>query len=326
MRALALWSGGLDSSLAIKVIQQQGIEVIALNFDSYFFGGKNPNMEKWAEELGCKLEYIDFKEIHRKITENPPSGYGKNMNPCIDCHALMMEKAIELLEKYDAKFVITGEVLGQRPMSQNYQSLKQVAKLSKSADLIVRPLSGKLLPPTLPEEKGWIKREKLEDIQGRTRKRQFELAEKLGVTDYPDPGGGCLLTDPNYSTKLKILKDDERFDNGYIFEAIQLGRMYRFDQGKYIVIGRGEEENIKLSEYKDNADIFVKGDTTPGPTILGFGDFNEQNVEDIKTIFARYSKTKGQEPSYLLLNGKKEIKEPINTEDFQDRIKQYHVI
>ena len=169
VRALALFSGGLDSALAIKVITNQGVEVIALNFVSHFFGGKNEKAEAMAKQLGVKLEYVDFSQKHIEILKNPVYGRGKNMNPCIDCHALMFRFAGELLEKYDADFLISGEVLGQRPMSQNYQALEKVKGLTQLEDLIVRPLSAKLLPPSKPELEGLIDREQLLDIQSRQR-------------------------------------------------------------------------------------------------------------------------------------------------------------
>lgn len=169
IKALALFSGGLDSALAIKVVQEQGIEVIALNFVSHFFGGKNEKAESMAKQLGIKLEYIDFKKRHILVVEDPVYGRGKNMNPCIDCHSLMFKIAGELLEKYGASFVISGEVLGQRPMSQNSQALEKVKKLSGMEDLVLRPLSAKLLPPSKAEIMGWVDREKLLDINGRSR-------------------------------------------------------------------------------------------------------------------------------------------------------------
>ncbi len=202
MKALALFSGGLDSTLAIKLIKDQGVEVIALNFVSYFFGGKNERADKAAKDLGVQIEYIDFKEIHKEIVKNPPNGYGKNMNPCIDCHALMIKTAGELLKKYDASFIITGEVLGQRPMSQNSQALKRVEKISGMEGYLVRPLCAKLLPETIPEKNGWIDREKLQNLNGRGWTRQMELAAELGVVEYPSPEGGCLLTAPGYSRRL----------------------------------------------------------------------------------------------------------------------------
>ena len=204
-RALALFSGGLDSALAIKVIKDQGIDVIALNFVSHFFGGKNEKAEKMAEQLGIKVEYVHFEKRHTEVVKNPVYGRGKNMNPCIDCHSLMFKVAGELLEKYDADFVISGEVLGQRPMSQNRQALNIVKKESGFSNKILRPLCAKNIEPTEMELNGLVDREKLLDISGRSRKTQMELAEKWGITEYPSPAGGCKLTEPNYALRLRDL-------------------------------------------------------------------------------------------------------------------------
>ena len=221
IKALALFSGGLDSALAVKVVKDQGIEVIGLNFVSHFFGGKNEKAESMAKQLGIQLEYIDFKKRHTDMMQNPVYGRGKNMNPCIDCHSLMFKIAGELLEKYDAQFVISGEVLGQRPMSQNSAALEKVKALSGMDDLILRPLSAKLLPPSKAELEGWVDREQLLDIQGRSRARQMELTEKYGLVEYPTPGGGCLLTDPAYSDRLEIIEKDGLMDeNIHIFSIL----------------------------------------------------------------------------------------------------------
>ncbi|OQY09181.1 MAG: tRNA (5-methylaminomethyl-2-thiouridylate)-methyltransferase [Fusobacteriia bacterium 4572_132] len=323
MRALALFSGGLDSCLAIKVIQEQGIEVIALNFDSYFFGGSNERAEKMAKQLGVKLEYIDFRERHKEIVENPPSGYGKNMNPCIDCHALMLRIAGELMEKYQADFIITGEVLGQRPMSQNSQSLKRVEKLSGMKGLVIRPLSAKLMEPSNLEKKGLVDREKLLDIQGRGRGRQLELVKKYDISGFESPGGGCLLTEPNYSKKLKLLKEDENFNKEFLFELLKAGRFYRLDKGKYIIIGRNSEGNEILKKYKEKCDLVIFGNKTPGPVILGVGELDKKDLDFAIKLFARYSKTKGEEKSYLFVNDKAEELEKIDRGELEKDIEKY---
>ncbi len=328
MRALALFSGGLDSALAIKVIQKQGVDVIALNFVSHFFGGKNEKIEKMSEQLGVRVEYVDFKAIHTEIVKNPPSGRGKNMNPCIDCHALMFKYIAEhLLEKYDAQFIISGEVLGQRPMSQNKNALNRVKKLSSVEELIVRPLSAKLLTPSKPEREGWIDREQLLDIQGRSRKRQMELAEEYGIEEYPSPGGGCMLTEPNYSNRLRVLEDDGYLDEEYseLFYLIRYGRFFRLGQGKYLFVGREEESNYKISEYASIGSIHVKGAGVPGPAILGYGNFDSDDKKFAMELFSRYSRKKGKEPVNMLVNGVKEEIEAVDIEKLNEKIKEYQV-
>jgi len=252
IKALALFSGGLDSALAIKVVQEQGIEVIALNFVSHFFGGKNEKAESMAKQLGIRLEYIDFKKRHTLVVEDPVYGRGKNMNPCIDCHSLMFKIAGELLEEYGASFVISGEVLGQRPMSQNSQALEKVKKLSGMEDLVLRPLSAKLLPPSKAEVMGWVDREKLLDINGRSRQRQMELMDFYGLVEYPSPGGGCLLTDPGYSNRLKVLEDDGllKEEHAWLFKLIKEARFFRFSQARYLFVGRNKESNDKIDEFR----------------------------------------------------------------------------
>lgn len=326
MRALALFSGGLDSSLAIKMVKNQGIEVIALNFVSYFFGGKNERADKAAKDLGVQIEYIDFKEIHKEIVLNPPSGYGKNMNPCIDCHALMIKVAGSLMEKYGASFIITGEVLGQRPMSQNSQALKRVEKMSGMEGYLVRPLSAKIMPVTIPEEKGWLDRSKLGDLNGRGRTRQMELAENMGVIDYPSPGGGCLLTDPGYSKRLKLLKQDGMFEKIEMFDLIKTGRFYRIESGKYLIVARDEGHNQKLPEYFDKSSFNISSGKTAGPTIIGIGEFSEEDINTAKELFARYSKTKGNGETCLRYNGEEESIGEIDHEKIEEFMKEYQIL
>lgn len=326
MRALALFSGGLDSTLAIKVITEQGVEVIALNFVSHFFGGKDERAEKMAEQLGVKLEYVDFKALHTEIVKNPPSGRGKNMNPCIDCHALMFQYAAEeLLKKYDADFIISGEVAGQRPMSQNKNSLRRVNKLSGISELIVRPLSAKLLDPSKPELEGWIDREKLLDINGRSRHRQIELAEHYGITEYPSPGGGCMLTEPNYSKRLKALENDGLLEEefSFLFYLIRLGRFYRFEAGKYLFVGREKDDNFKISEYKEHGSFHIIGAGVPGPAILGYGELSEDQELFAKELFARYSKNKGKVTTSMMVNGEYQEIDVRDLEKLEEDMKKY---
>ncbi|MGF6907712.1 tRNA (5-methylaminomethyl-2-thiouridylate)-methyltransferase [Fusobacterium sp. PH5-44] len=337
-KALALFSGGLDSVLAIKVMQEQGVEVIALNFTSYFFGGKNIRADKMAEQLGVKLEYIDFQERHLAMMKNPIYGMGKNMNPCIDCHSLMFKIAGELLKDYNADFIISGEVLGQRPMSQNAQALEKVKKLSGVGDLIVRPLSGKLLPPTLPMEKGLVDREKLLDIQGRSRQRQLQLVTDYQIIEYETPGGGCLLTDPAYSLRLRILKDDNFFQDeySYLFKLIKKARFFRFECGKYLFVGRDDESNKIISSHENKGFVHLKTSKVPGPRIMLFGNFSKSEEKLIGEIFSRYSKVKGKEAIEVnivqfsnkennLIRDEKIIVEPIDLNYIEEQIKKYQI-
>lgn len=325
IRALALFSGGLDSALAIRIVLDQNIEVIALNFVSHFFGGKNEKAEKMAETLGIQLEYIEFQKRHLEVLKEPVYGYGKNMNPCIDCHSLMFKVAGELLEKYNAKFIISGEVLGQRPMSQNFQALNKVKELSGVGELILRPLSAKLLPISKPEIEGLIQRERLLSIQGRGRNHQMELMEQYGLVEYPSPGGGCLLTDVDYSNKLKGFKHDNLLneENSIVFYLAKYGRVFRFSEGKYIFVGRDNDGNYKLMEYKDKVNHVIRSCSVPGPLILMYGKFTDEEKKLACEIFSRYSKVKGKEKITVLLDEEIFNVEPINIEKIQELMVEY---
>lgn len=328
MKALALFSGGLDSALAIKVVQEQGIEVIALNFVSHFFGGKNEKAENMAKQLNVQLEYINFSSVHTSILKNPVHGRGKNMNPCIDCHALMFKTAGDLLEKYGASFIISGEVLGQRPMSQNYQALEKVKALAPGLEnLIVRPLSAKLLPESIPEKLGWISREKLLNIQGRSRKPQLELVEKYGIVDYPTPGGGCLLTDPGYSKRLRILEEDGFLEDDYseLFHMLKIGRFFRFEKGKYLIVGRQQEDNIKINDYKKYGSLFIRGKEIPGPHMIGYGELSEEMISFALDLFSRYSKVKGKKEINIVVNNKTIVHPAIDLEKLDQNISKYQI-
>ncbi|MGL4903251.1 MAG: 7-cyano-7-deazaguanine synthase [Cetobacterium sp.] len=328
MKALALFSGGLDSALAIKIIKDQGIEVIALNFVSHFFGGKNEKAENMAKQLGVQLEYVNFTSSHTEILKNPVHGRGKNMNPCIDCHALMFKTAGDLMEKFGASFIISGEVLGQRPMSQNYQALEKVKAMSPGLEnLIVRPLSAKLLPESEPERLGWVDRDKLLDIQGRSRKTQMELMDKFGIVDYPTPGGGCLLTDPGYSKRLRILEEDGFLEDEHsnLFHLLKIGRFFRFEKGKYLIVGREQEDNLKIDEFKTYGSLFIRGKEVPGPHMVGFGELSEEEINFALNLFSRYSKVKGNSELTFLMNGEDVTIPAVNFEALNEEIAKYQI-
>lgn len=269
--ALVLLSGGLDSMLAAKLLIEQNIEVTGICFFSNFYN--TDKARKAAEQLGIKLLEIDISEEMLNLVKNPPSGLGKNMNPCIDCHAMMFKKAGEL----DYDFIATGEVVGQRPFSQTKSSLNRVEKLAGLP--LIRPLSQKLLAETDIEKKGLVDREKLLDINGRNRERQIELAKKYGIKDYPSPAGGCILTDPMFSQKLKKMVEIWPNCSPLDVELLKYGRVFwkEFDSNDIndinvknilVIVGRNEADNIHLTKLAKKGDFVLELKEQKGPTGL----------------------------------------------------------
>ena len=276
--ALALFSGGLDSLLAIKLVEQQGIKVIPVCFESPFFSCKKAIQT--GKQNNIFVNVIHFEQDYLDMIHDPKHGYGKNMNPCIDCHAFMYKKLGDMMEKYGADFLLSGEVLGQRPMSQHMNGLNAVAKWSGYKELIVRPLSQKLLSDTKPIREGWIDKNLLLDLQGRNRTPQMELAKKYGITEYPTPAGGCLLTDPGYSKRFRDLKEHDMFALKFI-TFLDVGRQFRLNDSTKLIIGRNQNDNAymeKLLEKNANQDIVLKAKDIPGP--IGIVQTKDEIVSD----------------------------------------------
>ena len=230
MKAVALFSGGLDSILAIKLVKEQGIDVEALNIKIGFSASDNSEyLQRKANELAVKLTIInDVKNFIDNILFSPDNGYGRNMNPCVDCHANMLRIAWEYAKNNDAKFIVTGEVLNQRPMSQTYHQLRKVNNSTDFKEYIVRPLSAKNLPTSIPEKEGWVDRNKFYAVNGRSRKIQISLAEKYNITEYESPGGGCLLTEIGSSNKIRAIK---KVTNNFDYKDTKL-----VNKGRYFKI------------------------------------------------------------------------------------------
>lgn len=302
--ALGLVSGGLDSTLAAALMLKQDIDVTGLNFHTGFCVldhhrqmGKhgerdldNPAL-KAESKLYFPVELIDISEEYISLVTNPRYGYGKNANPCIDCRIMMLKKAKELLKTMDADFVFTGEVIGQRPMTQMRRTIELIERRAGLEGLIVRPLSAKLLPPTIPEEKGWIKRDLMKGFSGRTRKPQMALAEELGLHEYPTPAGGCcFLTDPAYARKFFDLLNhrSERNASAEDFTILKVGRHLRVSPDLKVITGRNESENEFLRRFAGKYIGFeVIG--PPGPFALMEGAETEENIKLAASITARYS-------------------------------------
>ena len=318
-RALSLISGGLDSIIATWLILQQEIDVVGISFYTPFFNADLS--QKAADFLKIPLHIIDITEEYIPILKNPKYGYGKNINPCIDCHAFMCKKAKELLKEFDADFIITGEVLGERPMSQNKQSLKIVEKHSGAEDILLRPLSAKLLPPTKPEREGAIDREKLLDIKGRSRKIQLEFAKKIGLKEIPTPAGGCLLTEPNFSRRLTdLLKYSNNIEKRDL-ELLKIGRHFRLDPKIKVIVGRKKEENEKLLELAKLEDTIIKAEE-PSPIVFipNINLKDRELLEVIGRIAAHYSDHRDNNKVKVEIKTREEEKilevEPYKKEEF----------
>jgi tRNA-specific 2-thiouridylase len=286
-RALGLLSGGLDSMLAAAVLRDQGIEVAGVTFVTPFFGPERARES--AAHLDIPLIEEDFTEIYYPLLVAPPHGFGSRHNPCIDCHILMLRKAGAIMESRGFDFLFTGEVLGQRPMSQHRGSLILVARESGYQDLIVRPLSAKLLAPTRPELLGWVDRERLLDISGRSRKRQIELTSRFGITKYPSPAGGCLLTDPGYAARLKELLTRTDKPSRRDLELLKWGRHFRLPGGAKVVVGRTHKENEAISRLLESHDLALRVQGFPGPLVLVSGATDLKVMEAAGLLAASYS-------------------------------------
>ena len=317
-KGLSLMSGGLDSQLAIRVLQRAGAEVEAVCFSTPFFDISAAKTA--ADALGVKLHIIDFTDDEISLIENPPHGFGGAMNPCIDCHALMIKRAGELMTKLGYDFVATGEVQGQRPMSQNKQSLGIVEKCSGLKGRLVRPMSAKLLEPTIPEQEGKIDREKLLDISGRGRERQIALAAEFGIVDYPSPAGGCKLTEEGFCRKLKDLKDHEGLANRKLVEFLLVGRRFRLPGGSSVILGRDKAENEKLRV--ESCELKVEGCwvaiapvNVPGPTAVVPDLKSEDDLALAKELVCAYSKYDRLDGNIVLNVG--EVPRPYDRNKFK---------
>ena len=297
MKAIALLSGGLDSTLAAKVLLDQGIQLEALNFLTVFCnctrrGETCLASQKAVQTLGIPLKVFNVSDEYLEVVKRPNHGYGSNMNPCIDCRIFMMKKTKQYMEETGASFVVTGEVLGQRPMSQRKDAMRLIDKESGLEGLILRPLSAKFLPVTVPETKGWVDRERLLAIQGRSRKPQMKMAFDLGIRDYPCPAGGCLLTDPAFARRMKdLIKYDPGFSLNDV-HILKMGRHFRLSPGLKLVVGRNEEENQKIQTFSQKEDFLFKISHYPGPLSLLRGEAGNDDIADSAAITVRYSKAR----------------------------------
>jgi tRNA-uridine 2-sulfurtransferase len=297
MKAVALLSGGLDSTLAAKVVLEQGIELEALNFLTVFCNCTHRGetclaSKKAVQGLGIPLKVLNVSEEYLDVVKHPKHGYGRNMNPCIDCRIFMLKKSRDYMQAAGASFIITGEVLGQRPMSQRKDAMRLIEREADVEGLILRPLSAKFLPTSLPEVKGWVDRQKLLDITGRSRKPQIKLAEQYGIRDYPCPAGGCLLTDPNFAKRIRdLMVHDPHFTLNDV-HLLKIGRHFRLSPDLKLVVGRNEDDNQKLQAFAQEKDVLMKVHRYAGPLSLLRGKISRPGVEMAAAITVRYGRAK----------------------------------
>ncbi|MBF0385830.1 MAG: hypothetical protein HQL27_08175 [Candidatus Omnitrophica bacterium] len=294
IKAVGLLSGGLDSMLAAALVKNQGIEVLGMFFSMPWGCGDEERVKKIAEIIGIKLVLFRLDEDYLEIVKNPLHGRGAALNPCIDCKIYMLKKANKYMSEIKADFVFTGEVIGQRPMSQLKHSLRAIEKRSQLEGKLLRPLSAKLFPPTIAEENKWIDREKLLNISGRSRKEQFALAKQFAISGFTQPAGGCLLTDKNFSNRLKDLWKHGFRDLNDI-TSLRWGRHFRLADKHKAIVGRDEKENDLLLKYANPDDIILDlpGDIGPTVVITGNGP-DERTIALAAGLAKRFSKKRGQ--------------------------------
>ena len=286
VKAIALFSGGLDSMLAAELIRRQNIDVLCLTFTTPFFGAQKAQAA--ARQISLPLAVEDITDKHLKMLKSPRYGYGKNMNPCIDCHILMLQEAGKKMVETGADFILTGEVLGQRPMSQGKQSLHVVAKNSGFPDYILRPLSAQLLEPTKAEKEGKVDRSLLLSIQGRGRKEQMQMAADFGISNYAPPAGGCLLTDPMFTRRLRDLFSHQEDYDIHDLDLLKHGRHFRADDQGKIIVGRNNFDNEKLRGLSTDDDLVLFMADFPGPHVV-VPHGNEALLPLAASLCVRYS-------------------------------------
>jgi len=309
-RGLSLMSGGLDSQLAVRVLQDAGAHVEGVCFSTPFFDCAAAR--RAAAALGVKLHIVDFLDDEIALVKNPPHGFGGAINPCIDCHATMIRRAGEMMASLGYDFVATGEVRGQRPMSQNAQALVTVEKASGLSGRLVRPLSAKLLEPTIPETEGLLDRERLLDLSGRSRDRQIALAAQFGIREYPSPAGGCKLTEKGFARKLRDLMDHEGLDDRRLVELSVVARRFRLPDGTSVMLGRDAAENDILRRERGTV---VAPVNVPGPTALIPEVKSEADFELAKGIVCAYSRCDRLEGNVVLNVG--EVARPYDRERYR---------
>lgn len=290
---VVLLSGGLDSMLAIRIMQEQRIEVEALNFKTIFTCCQDQSAQT-ARDLGVRLTVVGQEDDYLDLVKSPQFGRGKGANPCVDCRIYMFEKAKRFMHQIGADFIVSGEVAGQRPMSQKRRDLDRIAYHSDLEDLLLRPLSAKLLRPTLPEREGWVDRNQLYAFEGRSRKRLIALAKRLGLNEIPTPSTGCSLTEPKFSKKVFDLIDAPGTSRRWDFEMLKIGRHFRYDSETKVIVGRDAAENDQLRYAHELPDATSTAALVPenflGPQALVIGPRTDEAIAFAASLMLRYSR------------------------------------
>jgi tRNA(Ile)-lysidine synthase TilS/MesJ len=295
-KAVLMLSGGLDSTLALCILREQGIEIEAVNFVTAFSCCKQESLEI-ARKFGAKVTTISVNDDYFKLIEKPKYGWGKGINPCVDCRIYMFRMAKKMMEASGASFVASGEVLGQRPMSQKFHQLEIIERDSGLKDILLRPLSAKLLEPTLAEREGIVDREKLHGISGRSRKELLELAQKYGIEDPPTPSTGCLLTEPDFAVKVRDLFENTPHYERWDFETLKVGRHYRTGTNCKIILGRNQDENRRLELLNSRGSVLLIPESFKGPSALIVGETHEAAEKKAMELMIQYSKLGKTDPA-----------------------------
>jgi len=316
IKAVGLLSGGLDSILAVKCMLEQGIDVIPLHFLMPFIRSTpdiiaHSSMKKYCDQLGLKLRVITLAQEYLDMVKAPHHGHGRNLNPCIDCKILFLREAKKVMDHEHADFIFTGEVIGQRPMSQHLWALEEIERKAGLEGLLLRPLSAKRLPATRAEKNGWINRDKLYDITGRSRKEQLRLAAQWEIDDFPNPAGGCLLTEKHFCARLSdlISHDMASLRN---CELLKYGRYFRLSDSFILIVGRFQVDNDAIRCLAEENDWLLDPETVPGPTAIGIGQAGVCDINTAQAIIARYTKPDAETISIRLVKNRKETITPAS--------------
>ncbi|MDZ7642605.1 MAG: thiamine biosynthesis protein [Desulfurivibrio sp.] len=318
--ALALFSGGLDSTLACRVVMEQGIKVVAVKFVSPFFGAEllaapEAYRQKVRHQYGIDVVLREVTQPYLRMLAAPAHGYGKNFNPCVDCKILLMREALDMLPEFGASFLVSGEVLGQRPMSQRRDTLRVIERDSGCADLLLRPLSALNLPPTRPEREGLVDRQRLHAFKGRNRTPQIELAARFGIEDYQSPGGGCVLTDPNQAKRIQWLYREVgaqgRTPAAEDIRLLLAGRVFCLPGGAWAVLGRNQAGNEQLQKRRGPGDWQLTLRDHPGPLAILRHLTGEDDLPAAAGLVLRYAapKTRAAGPAVVTAEGPEQSRE-----------------